>query len=263
MKTFLKKIQTNAMRTALAIGAIGLMGFSANSFASGGPEVPLQKAPKNASDLVAVQDGARTFVNYCLNCHGASALRYNQLKEIGLSEAQIKNNLLFASEKTGDLMNIAMKPEDARKWFGGVPPDLSLVARSRGVDWLYTYMRSFYKDDSRTTGWNNTLFPNVGMPHILWEWQGTNHAKFIEEKDPHHEEKMIQKFAGFENVTPGVLKPIAYDEKIANLVAFLDWMAEPKQNDRKRTGMWVLFYLGIFTILAWRLNANFWKDIKA
>jgi len=258
-KESIKKIQKMVVAAALFVAVLG---GSSLALASGGPEIPLQKAPKKASDLMAVQDGARTFVNYCLNCHGASALRYNQLKEIGLTEAQIKDNLLFTGEKVGDLMTIAMNAKDARKWFGGVPPDLSVIARSRGTDWLYTYMRSFYQDPTRPTGWNNALFPNVGMPHVLWEWQGVNHAKMVEEKDPHDATKVIHKIAGFEPATKGILKPIEYDEKVANLVAFLDWMSEPKQNSRKRTGVWVLLYLGVFTILAWRLNANFWKDIK-
>lgn len=223
---------------------------------------PLQTAPKTASDLPAVQDGARTFVNYCLNCHAASAMRYNQLTKIGLTEEQIKNNLLLGTDKIGNLMTVAMSAKDAKDWFGAVPPDLSLTARARGKDWLYTYLKSFYLDHTRPTGWNNALYPNVGMPHVLWEWQGTRLPKFVEEKDAHDPQKTTHTLVGFEQVTQGMLKPIEYDEKIANLVAFLDWMGEPKQNDRKRTGMWVLFYLSIFTLLAWRLNANYWKDIK-
>jgi len=231
-------------------------------------EFPLDHVPDRTKDLPALQNGAKLFVNYCLNCHSASAMRYNRLKDIGLTEEQIKSNLLFATDKVGDLMKVPMPVKDAKDWFGAMPPDLSVIARAKasgagtGGDWLYTYLRTFYKDDTRPTGWNNMVFPNVGMPHALWELQGVRAAKFVEEKDAHDPSKVVHKFAGFEQVKPGKLSALEYDNAIADLVGFMEWMSEPAQNTRKRLGVWVLLFLGFFTFLAWRLNASYWKDIK-
>lgn len=231
-------------------------------------EFPLDRAPDRTTDLPALQHGAKLFVNYCLNCHAASAMRYNRLRDIGLSEDQIRDNLLFASDKVGDLMTVSMSPRDAKEWFGAAPPDLTVIARAKasgagsGADWLYTYLRTFYKDDSRAVGWNNLVFPNVGMPHALWELQGVRAAKFVDEKDPHDPNKMVHKFVGFEQVKPGKLAPLEYDNATADLVGYLQWMGEPAQNTRKRLGVWVLLFLGLFAVIAWRLNASYWKDIK-
>ena len=229
---------------------------------------PLDKAPDHTKDLAAMQNGAKLFVNYCLSCHSASALRYNKLQDLGLTEEQIKNNLLFTSDKVGSMMTIAMAPKDAKEWFGAAPPDLSVIARAKassagsGPDWLYTYLRTYYKDDTRATGWNNLTYPNVAMPHVLWELQGVREAKFVEEKDPHDASKVIHKFAGFEQVTPGKLTALEYDKSVADLVSFMTWMAEPAQDTRKRLGVWVLMFLGVFIVITWRLNASYWKDIK-
>jgi ubiquinol-cytochrome c reductase cytochrome c1 subunit len=230
--------------------------------------MPLDQAPDHTKDLAALQNGARLFVNYCLNCHSASSMRYSKLKDIGLTEEQIKGNLLFTSDKVGDMMTVSMAPKDAKAWFGATPPDLSVIARAKaselgsGPDWLYTYLRTFYKDDTRPTGWNNLVFPNVGMPHALWELQGVRAARFEDEKDPHDEGKVVHKFAGFEQVTPGKLTALEYDTSVADLVSFMTWMAEPVQNTRKQLGVWVLLFLGIFMVITWRLNASYWKDIK-
>jgi ubiquinol-cytochrome c reductase cytochrome c1 subunit len=237
------------------------------AFASEGG-FPLDKAPDHTKDLAALQNGAKLFVNYCLSCHSASALRYNKLQDLGLTEEQIKNNLLFTSDKVGSMMTIAMTAKDAKEWFGAAPPDLSVIARAKasgagsGPDWLYTYLRTYYKDDTRATGWNNLTYPNVAMPHVLWELQGTRAAKFVDEKDPHDASKVIHKFAGFEQITPGTLTALEYDKSVADLVSFMTWMAEPAQNTRKRLGAWVLMFLGVFIVITWRLNASYWKDIK-
>lgn len=229
---------------------------------------PLDKAPNRTQDLAALQNGAKLFVNYCLNCHAASAMRYNRMRDIGLTDEQIKNNLLFASDKVGDLMTVAMTAKDGKDWFGATPPDLSVITRAKasgdgsGADWIYTYLRTFYKDDTRPTGWNNMVFPNVGMPHVMWELQGIRAAKFVEEKDPHDASKTIHKFTGFEQVTPGKLSAADFDNATADLVAYLEWMAEPAQNKRKRLGVIVLLFLGGFMVLAWLLNKSYWKDIK-
>jgi ubiquinol-cytochrome c reductase cytochrome c1 subunit len=143
-----------------------------------GAELHLDKAPDRGRDLPALQNGAKVFINYCLNCHSASYMRYNRLQDIGLTEQQIKDNLMFTQDKVGELMTIAMRRSESKQWFGAAPPDLTVIARARasefgsGSDWLYTYLRGFYRDDSRPTGWNNTVFANVGMPHVLWELQG-------------------------------------------------------------------------------------------
>jgi ubiquinol-cytochrome c reductase cytochrome c1 subunit len=229
---------------------------------------PLDRAPDHTKDMAALQNGARLFVNYCLSCHSASAMRYNRLKDIGLSEEQIKANLLFTSDKVGDMMTVSMSGKDAKAWFGAEPPDLSVIARAKaseagsGPDWLYTYLRTFYKDDTRPTGWNNMVFPNVGMPHVLWELQGVRTAKFEEVKNPHEEGKTEHKFAGFQQVTPGTMTALEYDKSVADLVSFMTWMAEPAQTTRKRIGVWVLLFLGVCIVLTWRLNASYWKDVR-
>ncbi|MDE2400154.1 MAG: cytochrome c1 [Burkholderiales bacterium] len=246
-----------------------LAAFALMSGAQANTALVLDKFPKERmSDLAALQNGAKLFVNYCLNCHSAAFMRYNRMKDIGLTDQQIKDNLLFASEKVGDLMKVSIDPKDAKAWFGAIPPDLSLVARSRasangsGADYLYTYLRTFYRDDARPSGWNNLVFPNVGMPHVLWELQGQRAAKFVQEQDPHDPKKTIHKFDGFEQLTPGTLKPQEFDSQVADLVSFLQWMGEPVQGQRVRIGVGVLIFLAIFSFIAWRLNASFWKDVK-
>ena len=229
---------------------------------------PLDPAPDRTEILVALQHGAKIFVNYCLNCHSAAAMRYNRLRDIGLTEDEIQKNLLFTSDKVGSLMKVALDEKDAKAWFGAPPPDLSVIARAKaseagsGADWLYTYLRTFYKDDSRPTGWNNMVFPNVGMPHVLWELQGVQVPKYVEEKNLHEPGKTEEKFVGFEKVKAGTQSPLEYDNTVADLVSYLQWMSEPSQHTRKRLGVWVLLFLGVFMLLAWRLNASYWKDIK-
>lgn len=228
---------------------------------------PLDRAPER-HDLASLQNGAKLFVNYCLNCHSASAMRYNRLRDLGLSEEQIKNNLLFTQDKVGGMMTTAMRPDDAKAWFGAVPPDLSVIARAKsspagsGADYLYTYLRTFYKDDTRPTGWNNMVVPNVAMPHVMWQLQGVRTAKFEDQKDPHDPSKVVHAFAGFEQVSPGTLSAQDFDAATADLVAYLSWMAEPAQNQRKRLGVIVLLFLAGFAFLTWRLKASYWKEVK-
>lgn len=231
------------------------------AFAAGG-DFPLDSAPNRVNNNASLQNGAKIFVNYCMGCHSAVNLRYNRLRDIGLSDQQIKDNLLLGDQKVGDLMTIAMSPKDAKAWFGKVPPDLSVEARARGTDWLYTYFRTYYKDENSPTGWNNLVYPNVGMPHVLWELQGERIAKFEEVKDPTNPGKSTKVLKGFEQSTPGLMKPQEYDDNIADLVSFMSWMAEPTQLQRKRIGVVVLLFLAIFTLIAWRLNKAYWKDIR-
>jgi ubiquinol-cytochrome c reductase cytochrome c1 subunit len=224
---------------------------------------------KRLTDLAALQHGAKLFSNYCLNCHAAAFMRYNRLRDIGLTEQQIKDNLIFTGAKVGETMQVALDPKDAKEWFGGVPPDLTLVARSRadsgkgsGADYLYTYLRAYVRDETKATGWNNLAFPGVGMPHVLHELQGTQRAVYATEKDPHDAGKTVQVFKGYELASPGQMTPAEYNEAVADLVAFLQWMAEPHRSGRVRLGVWVLLFLSVFAVIAWRLNAAYWKDVK-
>jgi len=223
---------------------------------------------KRLTDMAALQNGAKLFVNYCLNCHNAAFMRYNRLRDIGLTEQQIKDNLVLTGVKVGDLMKAALDPKDAKDWLGVVPPDLTLITRSRanekgsGADYVYTYLRSYYRDDSKATGWNNTAYPNSAMPHVLWELQGQQRAVMVDQKDPHDPSKIAHVFKGYEPITAGTQTQAQYNDSVADLVAFLQWMGEPEQNSRVRLGVWVMLFLAVFTVIAWRLNAAFWKDIK-
>lgn len=258
--TIMKKLIA-LLLTALALSAPA-------HAAEGG--IPWDKFPtQKLTDPSALQNGARLFVNYCLNCHEAAFMRYNRLTDLGLSEAQIKENLMFATDRVGETMKVALDPKHAKEWFGGLPPDLTVIARSRsavgkgtGADYLYTYLRNYYRDDTKATGWNNLAFPSVGMPHVLWELQGQRAAKFVDEADPHDASRVVHRFAGYEQLTPGQLSPLAYDDAVADLVAYLQWMGEPAQKQRVRIGVWVLLFLAVFILIAWRLNAAYWKDIK-
>ena len=256
MKEILQTLK-GACQVAFLTAALGL-GALANANEGG---FPLDSAPNRVSNNASLQNGAKLFVNYCLGCHSAVDVRYNRLRDIGLTDQQIKENLIMGDAKVGELMKVAMNPKEAKEWFGKTPPDLSVEARARGTDWLYTYLRSFYKDDDRPTGWNNMVYPNVGMPHVLWQLQGERAAKFEMMKDPHDPEKTEKVFVGFEQLTPGTMKSQEYDDNIADLVAFMSWMAEPVQLERKRLGVVVLLFLAFFSILAWRMNKAYWKDI--
>jgi ubiquinol-cytochrome c reductase cytochrome c1 subunit len=246
--------------------AFGLNG--AASAAEGG--IPWDKFPQEkVTDMAALQNGAKLFTNYCLNCHAAAYMRYNRLRDIGLTEDQIRKNLMFATEKVGDTMTVALDARQAKEWFGATPPDLTVVARSRaavgkgsGADYLYTYLRTYYRDETKATGWNNLAFPSVGMPHALWELQGQRVAKFVDVPDPHDAKKTVHRFDGYEQISPGQLTPLQYDQAVGDLVAYLQWMGEPAQGQRVRIGVWVLIFLGLFTVIAWRLNAAYWKDVK-
>jgi len=244
----------------LAIGLLMALGLATGAQASG-DTVAWDKAPVNTTDLASLQNGAKLFFNYCLSCHSAAFMRFNRLKDIGLTEQQIKDNLLFTTDKVGETMKAAIDPKQAKDWFGANPPDLTVIARSRaghngtGADYLYTYMRGFYRDETRPTGWNNIVFPNVGMPHVLWELQG-DRKPVMEEHEGHHV------FKEWEQLKPGTMTTAQYDKAVGDLVNYLQWMGEPAQNTRVRLGVWVLIFLGLFTFLTWRLNAAFWKDIK-
>lgn len=218
----------------------------------------LDKAPVSA-DPVALQNGARTFINYCMSCHSASYMRYNMLEQIGFTKEEIIE-LIPTGAAIGDLMTIAMRPAEGKTWFGVRPPDLTLVARLRasefgsGADWLYTYLRTFYRDSERPTGWNNPVFENVGMPHALWQLQGEQIAHKTKVDGVTHIDKIELK-------KPGSLSADEYDKTIADLVSFLVWMGEPVAHKRQVIGIWVLIaLLGLF-VLTYALKKNYWKDV--
>lgn len=221
-------------------------------------DIPLDKAPINLNNQESLQRGARLFVNYCLNCHSANYMRYNRLADIGLTDEQIKNNLLFTGGKVGDTMTVAMPHEDAKLWFGKAPPDLTVEARARTADWLYTYLRGFYRDDSRSTGWNNVAFPDVGMPHVLWELQGQQVLETSERTDVEGVKTVTRKLVLEQ---PGSMSRTAYDAAAADLVNYMVYMAEPGQQHRKKLGVVVLLFLGLFFVVSYYLKKEFWKDV--
>ena len=220
-------------------------------------ELQLDSANIDPHDAVSIQRGARTFVNYCLNCHSANSMRYNRLVDLGLTEQQIKDYLLLTADKVGDPMSISANRKDQKQWFGVEPPDLSVVARARGVDWLYTYLRTFYRDESRPTGWNNMVFPNVGMPHALWQLQGMQAMKI--ESEEHEGHKVEHKKLVLEK--PGSLSALEYDKLTRDLVNYLSYMAEPEKTKRSQLGVVVLFFLLLFLVPAWLLKKEYWKDV--
>ena len=225
-------------------------------FASG-DELHLDSANIDSHDAISIQRGARVFVNYCLNCHAASAMRYNRLTDLGLTEQQIRENLLFATDKVGDPMTVSASRKDQRQWFGVEPPDLSVVARSRGTDWLYTYLRTFYRDQKRPSGWNNLAFPNVGMPHALWQLQGSQVMKI--ESEEHEGHKVEHKKLVLEH--PGSLSTLEYDKLVRDLVNYLSYMGEPEKTKRSQIGIVVLFFLLLLLVPAWLLKREYWKDV--
>jgi ubiquinol-cytochrome c reductase cytochrome c1 subunit len=216
----------------------------------------LDVAPIKPTDLTSLQSGARTFVNYCLNCHGAQFMRYNRLTDLGLSEAQIRDNLILTDAKVGDTMKVALTTGEGKAMFGAAPPDLTVIGRSRSADWLYTYLRSFYRDDKSPTGWNNAVFPQVAMPHALWTLQGERTLQVVEDKEHHGavEYKWTQ-------LAPGAQNEVQYDTTVRDLVNFLVYMGEPSATNRKRIGIVALFALGVLFIFAYALKKEYWKDV--
>ena len=253
----MQAIRKSAAALALLCSLVPALAFAVES------DVKLDHAPIDLHDKESLQRGAHTFVNYCLNCHSANYMRYNRLQDIGLTEQQIRDNLVFPEVKVGELMKTSMDPKDAKEWFGAVPPDLTVIARSRsshsgpGSDWLYTYLRSFYKDPSRPTGWNNVVYPNVGMPHALWQLQG---EQVLKEGKVAAEGYMrtVQQLALDK---PGTLKPLEYDRVVADLVNYMTYMSEPAQHDRVTIGLYVLIVLSVLIGLSYALKKSFWKDV--
>lgn len=233
------------------------LALPAMAFASGG--VHLDKAPVNHQDKESLQRGAAVFVNYCLSCHSAGYMRYSRMTDIGLTEQQIKDNLLFAADKPGSLMTVAMRAKDAKEWFGAAPPDLSVITRSRGADWVYTYLRTFYRDDTRPSGWNNRVFDKVGMPHVLQELQG--HMAPVYRTEQGEDGKSHQVLDHLRLAKPGKITQAEYDALTADLVNYLAWVGEPAKGTRLTTGLLTLLFLGLFFIAAFYLKKTYWKDV--
>lgn len=231
--------------------------FSGAAVASGG-EYRLERAPIDPTDVVSLQSGARTFVNYCLNCHGAAYMRYNRLTDLGLTEAQIRDNLMFASDKVGETMKVAMSAKDGKQWFGAPPPDLTVIARSRGADWLYTYLRTFYRDPKAATGWNNAAFPSVSMPHVLWTLQGERGLDLVETKD---RSGHVSREYRWRTISEGRQNSVQYDTTVRDLVNYLVYMGEPSASKRKLIGAASLFVLAVLFVLAYAMKREFWRDV--
>ncbi len=223
------------------------------TMAAGGG-VHLDAANIDVTDTASLQRGAKFFMNYCTGCHSLKYQRYNRLaRDLGLTDDEVKANLMFTTDNIGDPVTISMDPQDATKWFGKAPPDLSVTARYRGVDWIYTYLRSFYTDESRPFGVNNTVFPDVGMPNVLWQLQGTQNAvvKKVDGVEMHE----------LELVKPGTLSAEEFDGTVRDLTAFLSYVGEPVQAKRRSMGKLVLLFIGIFFVFAYMLKKEYWKDI--
>ena len=247
------------MRTKLLALAAALLPVA--SLAAGGGGANLDKANVDVGNRASLQRGAANFVNYCLGCHSAQYVRYNRMAaDIGITEQQLIDNLMFTGERPHDLMKIGINRDDALRWFGVVPPDLSLIARSRGADYVYTFLRSYYAEPGRPTGVNNLVLPGTAMPHVLWELQGTQDAVWEGHVDAQGNAQ--KHFKEFQLATPGTLTPEQFDGFVRDTVTFLEYIAEPAQLKRRALGFPVIAFLVFFTLLAYALKKEFWKDVK-
>lgn len=231
---------------------------SASVIASGGAH--LDKANINLEDTASIKRGAKLFVQYCLNCHSAKLMRYSRIAtDMGMTDEEVTEQLITTGAKVGDTMTITMEPADAKEWFGTAVPDLSVISRARGDDWLYTYLRSFYRDDSRPWGVNNAVFKDVGMPHVLWELQGLQKAQLttIVNEDGLEQEVI----SGFKLVESGKLNSQEYDAVILDLVTFMSYLGEPSKLQRQALGKWVLLFLAGFLVIVYLLKKEYWKDV--
>ena len=245
------------MRIRAALLILGMVfNLAAVAQHTGDGALRMEPANTDVGDLASLQRGAKYFVNYCLGCHSAQYVRYNRLgADLELTEEQLVENIMFTGERSFDTMTNAMTDEDAARWFGVAPPDLSLIARSRGTDYLYNFLRGFYEDDAALSGANNLWLENTAMPHVLWELQGVRRAVFTET------EGGVPTFEHFETVSPGTLDEAEYDELVRDIVTFLDYIGEPMQLERRALGVRVIGFLLIFLLIAYMLKREIWKDV--
>ncbi len=246
------------MRTKLLVLAAAVAPVAA--FAAGGG-AHLEHANVDVTNTASLQRGAANFVNYCLGCHSAQYVRYNRMAaDLGLTEQQLIDNLMFTADSPHQTMRVGLRPDDAKRWFGVAPPDLSLIARSRGPDYVYTFLRSFYADPSKATGTNNLVLPGTAMPHVLWELQGVQEAVWAGE--PNAQGDVSHEFKEFKLATPGKLSPEEYDNFVRDTVNFLVYIGEPAQLQRRALGAPVIAFLVFFTLLAYAMKKEYWKDVK-
>jgi ubiquinol-cytochrome c reductase cytochrome c1 subunit len=247
--------------TTLLLAAVMLLPVMA--VASGGGH--LYKAPIDINDKESLRRGAKAFADYCYSCHSASFMRFNRIaKDLDMSEDEVREMMIHTRGKKGDptkigeLMKVSMTKDYAKNAFGTAVPDLSLAARARGADWIYSYLRSFYVDPYRPTGFNNTVFPDVGMPHVLWSLQGLQEPVY---KKVMHGDVEVEELEGFEQVQAGKLSRVEYDMFIADLTNFMVYLAEPVQVERRSLGWKVLLFLVVLFGFAYALKKEYWKDV--
>jgi len=246
------------MRVKFVIFLLALV--PALGLAAATPKMKMDRVEISLRDTVSLQNGAKLFVNYCLSCHGAEYMRYNRMAEdLDIPEEVVRKNMLFSGGKIGDLMTTTMTEEDGKAWFGVPPPDLSLIGRLRDAQWLYNYLRAFYVDENAPSGWNNVVFENVAMPHVLYELQGRQKAVFKTVIDSHgNESEVLDKF---ELVTPGTMTAEQYDSAMRDLTNFLVYVGEPAKMVRSKYGIWVMGFLMVFGALAYALKKEYWRDV--
>jgi ubiquinol-cytochrome c reductase cytochrome c1 subunit len=237
-----------------------LMMVATGTNAASGEAAVLDHIETDVTNIPGLQRGAKYFINYCYGCHSIKYLRYTRLmKDLELTEEQVTDNMIFSGAKVSTMMTTSMRPADSSRFFGTPPPDLSLVARARGTDWVYTYLRSFYPDKSRPSGWNNTRFKDVSMPNPLWELQGTREPIFETHVDARGDQ--VEVHTGWTQVSPGLMTEHELDQVVQDLTVFLEYASEPAKIKRKTIGTWVLLYLVFFTFLAYLLKVNYWRDV--
>lgn len=234
--------------------------LSAGVARAAGGEAELMPAGNDIHNVASLQRGARNFMNYCSGCHSAQFVRYNRIAaDLQIPEADLKANLMFTGERPFDTIRTSMNAEDARRWFGNAPPDLSLIARSRGTDYLYTFLMTFYADPTKAMGTNNLVLPGTAMPHVLASLQGLQVAEF---ETVRHGATTSEEFRQFQLVQKGTMTPEEYDGVVRDTVNFLEYIGEPVQAKRQRLGVWVILFLLLFTVLAWLLKKEYWKDVR-
>ena len=242
------KFRNRAIAALVSLAAV-LSAAAPSSALAASSGVALQRAPVNLQDAVSLQRGAHLFVNYCMGCHSANYMRFNRLTDLGLSEEQIKEYLLFATDKVGSPMTIAMRASDAKEWMGKAPPDMTVIARSKRPDYIYTLLKSYYVDESRALGWNNLAYPNIGMPHPLWQLQGATQLK-VEEKQSHGHAVQVKSIGPGES---GLMNAVEYDRAVGDLVNYLVYMGEPWKVQSSRVGIIVMFFLAILLLIPFAL----------
>lgn len=247
---------TKHFGTRIAAFFAGLL-VSASAFAAGGG--PVQQAGTDLGDRASLQRGAALYMNYCSGCHSLKYLRYSRIAEdLGLSEDEVMKNLNFTGAKFGEQVGVALDAATGAQAFGNAPPDLSIISRVRGPDWIYTYLKSFYLDEARPLGWNNTLFPNVSMPNPLWKLQGLQHPNYGKFDKALGEAPVT----GLELKTSGEQDAQAFDRTVRDITAFLEYAGEPAALKREKLGVWVILFLAMFTFIAWLLKQEYWRDVK-